>query len=106
MLEPKGKTCEEFRPTKHSHIICHDFSPWLLTRERRWSGRCSREPTRVLRFSATRLNFAARLQSLAAPGSVFMSEATHRLVQGRVEVAFAGDHQIKCKAEPRDGATT
>ena len=38
MLEPKGKTCEEFRPTKHSHIICHDFSPWLLTRERKVVG--------------------------------------------------------------------
>jgi class 3 adenylate cyclase len=47
------------------------------------------------------VNFAARLQVLAEPGSVFMSEATHRLVQGMVEAAFAGDHQIKGKAEPQ-----
>ena len=30
-----------------------------------------------------------------------MSEATHRLVQGMVEVTFAGDHQIKGKSEPQ-----
>jgi len=52
------------------------------------------------------VNLASRLQTLAEPGTVLLSEATHRLVQGMVEVAFAGDHQIKCKAEPRDGATT
>ncbi len=47
------------------------------------------------------VNFAARLQSLAAPGSVFMSEATHRLVQGMVEASFAGEHQIKGKSDPQ-----
>ena len=47
------------------------------------------------------MNFAARLQSLAEPDSVFMSEATHRLVQGMVEATFAGDHQIKGKSEPQ-----
>ena len=47
------------------------------------------------------VNFAARLQALAEPDSVFMSDATHRLVQGMVETAFAGDHQIKGKAEPQ-----
>ena len=47
------------------------------------------------------VNFAARLQALAEPDSVIMSEATHRLVQGMVEVTFAGDHQIKGKAEPQ-----
>jgi class 3 adenylate cyclase len=60
------------------------------------------------------VNFAARLQALAEPDSVFMSEAMHRLVQGMVEATFAGDHQIKGKAEPqkayrlnalREGAT-
>ena len=30
-----------------------------------------------------------------------MSEATHRLVQGMVEATFAGDHQVKGKAEPQ-----
>jgi hypothetical protein len=39
------------------------------------------------------------LQVLAEPDSVFMSEATHRLVQGLVETSFAGEHQIKGKSE-------
>jgi class 3 adenylate cyclase len=47
------------------------------------------------------VNFAARLQALAEPDSVRMSEATHRLVQGMVEASFAGDHQIKGKSEPQ-----
>ena len=47
------------------------------------------------------VNFAARLQALAAPSSVFMSEATHRLVQGMVEASFAGEHAIKGKSEPQ-----
>ena len=38
------------------------------------------------------VNFAARLQALAEPDSMFMSEATHRLVQGMVEANFAGEH--------------
>jgi class 3 adenylate cyclase len=45
------------------------------------------------------VNFAARLQSLAAPGSVFISEATHRLLQGLVDASFSGEHTIKGKAE-------
>lgn len=45
------------------------------------------------------VNFAARLQALAEPDTVFMSEATHRMVQGMVEASFAGDHQIKGKSE-------
>jgi class 3 adenylate cyclase len=36
------------------------------------------------------VNFAARLQALAEPDSVFISEATHRLVQGLVDDSFAG----------------
>jgi class 3 adenylate cyclase len=47
------------------------------------------------------VNFAARLQALADPDSVFLSEATYRLVQGMVEATFAGDYQIKGKAEPQ-----
>jgi class 3 adenylate cyclase len=47
------------------------------------------------------VNFAARLQALAEPDSVLMSETTHRLLQGRVEASFAGEHQIKGKAEPQ-----
>lgn len=47
------------------------------------------------------VNLAARLQALAKPGSVFMSEATHRLVQGMVDANFAGEHAIKGKSEPQ-----
>ena len=45
------------------------------------------------------VNFAARLQTLADPDSVLMSEATHRLVRGMVEATFGGDHQIKGKTD-------
>ena len=45
------------------------------------------------------VNFAARLQSLAEPDSVFMSEATHRLVQGLVVASFAGEHTVKGKSD-------
>jgi class 3 adenylate cyclase len=47
------------------------------------------------------VNFAARLQSLAAPSLVYMSEATHRLLQGLVDASFAGEHIIKGKSEPQ-----
>lgn len=47
------------------------------------------------------VNVAARLQAMAAPDTVFISEATHRLVQGMVEASFAGEHEIKGKAEPQ-----
>jgi class 3 adenylate cyclase len=47
------------------------------------------------------VNVAARIQALAEPDSVYMSEATHRLVQGWVEANFAGEHQIKGKSEPQ-----
>ena len=46
-------------------------------------------------------NLASRLQTLAEPGTVLLSEATHRLVQGLVETTFAGEHAIKGKAEPQ-----
>ena len=36
------------------------------------------------------VNFAARLQALAAPNSVFFSDAAHRLVEGMVEASFRG----------------
>src|SRR5262249_54342910 len=47
------------------------------------------------------VNLAARLQSLAEPNSVLMSEATHRLVQGLVDESFTGEHIIKGKSEPQ-----
>ena len=48
------------------------------------------------------VNFAARLQSIAEPNSVFISEATHRLVQGMVDTSFAGEQRIKGKSEPQN----
>ena len=47
------------------------------------------------------VNLASRLQTLAESGTVLMSEATHRLVEGLVEMSFAGEHIIKGKAEPQ-----
>jgi class 3 adenylate cyclase len=47
------------------------------------------------------VNFAARLQALADPDCVLMSEATHRLVQGLIEASFGGEHSIKGKSEPQ-----
>jgi class 3 adenylate cyclase len=45
------------------------------------------------------VNFASRLQALAEPDSVCLSEATRRLVQGMVEVSFVGEQTIKGKSE-------
>ena len=45
------------------------------------------------------VNVAARLQALAEPGSAVISEATCRLVQGLVEMTFAGEHQIKGRSD-------
>ena len=47
------------------------------------------------------VNVAARLQALAEPGTVMLSEAALRLVQGMVESRFAGEHSIKGKAKPQ-----
>ena len=47
------------------------------------------------------VNLASRLQTLAEPGTVNLSEATHRLVHGLVETTFVGTHAIKGKAEPQ-----
>jgi class 3 adenylate cyclase len=47
------------------------------------------------------VNLASRLQALAEPGTVYLSEATQRLVQGLVETTFVGVHAIKGKAEPQ-----
>ena len=53
------------------------------------------------------VNFAARLQTLAEPDTIFMSEATHRIVQGMVDANHAGEHTIKGKTElqTRHGST-
>ena len=46
------------------------------------------------------VNLASRLQSLAEPETVLLSEATHRLVQGIVESEFAGE-TIRSRARPK-----
>ncbi len=45
-------------------------------------------------------NLASRLQSLAAPGRILVSESTHRLVRGFFEVRAAGPFEVRGKAEP------
>jgi Adenylate and Guanylate cyclase catalytic domain len=47
------------------------------------------------------VNLASRLQTLSEPGTVCLSEATQRLVQGLVETTFAGARPIKGNAEPQ-----
>ena len=46
------------------------------------------------------VNIAARLQSLAEPGTACLSDATRRLAEGRIEVEPRGEHQLRGKAEP------
>src|SRR5262249_37911498 len=46
-------------------------------------------------------NLAARLQTLAEPGTVLLSEEAHRLVDGQVESRFGGSHEVKGKSEPQ-----
>jgi class 3 adenylate cyclase/TolB-like protein/tetratricopeptide (TPR) repeat protein len=48
------------------------------------------------------VNVAARLEGLAAPGAVMISEDVHRYVDGKldVELADAGEHEVKNIAKP------
>ncbi len=41
------------------------------------------------------VNVASRVQGLAAPGTVLLSELAYRLVEGLVDAEFAGEHPIK-----------
>ncbi len=45
-------------------------------------------------------NLAARLQQIAEPGAVLVSEATGRLLQGLVQLETLGAFEVKGKAEP------
>jgi class 3 adenylate cyclase len=47
------------------------------------------------------VNVAARLQTLAEPGTILLSEDTHRLTQGLIEASFTGAHAMKGKADPQ-----
>ncbi len=48
-----------------------------------------------LTVSGDAVNFAARLQTLAPPGSVALSHDAHREVAGLVDSHFAGEHPVK-----------
>src|SRR5262249_56237429 len=45
-------------------------------------------------------NLAARLQQVAAPGQVVISEATHRLVAGYCDTQSLGAVSLKGKSDP------
>jgi len=45
-------------------------------------------------------NLAARLQSLAKPGTILVSEATHALLRGRFKTHPVGPFDVKGKADP------
>jgi class 3 adenylate cyclase/tetratricopeptide (TPR) repeat protein len=47
------------------------------------------------------VNLASRLQELCEPGSVILSEATHRLVDGMVESCFVSEQKIRGKIDPQ-----
>jgi adenylate cyclase len=48
------------------------------------------------------VNVAARLEGIADPGGVYISDDVHRQVQGKLDVAFdyIGEHQLKNIAQP------
>ncbi|MFI5317487.1 MAG: ATP-binding protein, partial [Myxococcota bacterium] len=45
-------------------------------------------------------NLAARLQSLAKPGTILVSEPTHALLRGRFKTRAVGPFEVKGKSEP------
>jgi AAA ATPase-like protein/adenylate/guanylate cyclase family protein len=45
-------------------------------------------------------NLAARLQSLAKPGTILVSEATHALLRGRFKTRSVGPFEVKGKSDP------
>jgi predicted ATPase len=47
------------------------------------------------------VNLASRLQALAEPGAVMLSDRTQRLVEGMVDSRFVGEHPVKGKAQPQ-----
>jgi transcriptional regulator with GAF, ATPase, and Fis domain len=47
------------------------------------------------------VNLASRLESIADPGSVFISETTQSLADPFIDSTFAGERQIKGKKEPQ-----
>ena len=46
------------------------------------------------------VNIAARLQSIAEPGTAYLTEVTRRLAGGRIESRPQGEHQVRGRAGP------
>ena len=42
-------------------------------------------------------NLAARMQQLAEPGAIYLSEATHRLIESHVETTTVGERLVKAE---------
>jgi class 3 adenylate cyclase len=47
------------------------------------------------------VNLASRLQAIAKPDTVILSESTYRLAEGLLQASFEGKHAIKGKSEPQ-----
>jgi class 3 adenylate cyclase len=47
-------------------------------------------------------NLASRMESMAGPGSIFVSKYTHRLARDFFEFKFLGNIDVKGKKEPQD----
>lgn len=54
-----------------------------------------------LTYSGDTVNFCARLQELAEPGGILLSEAAWREVEGIVECEYRGERPVRGKAEPQ-----
>ncbi|MCH8112785.1 MAG: AAA family ATPase [Proteobacteria bacterium] len=46
------------------------------------------------------VNIAARLEGLAEPGTVLLSDSTHRLVEGYADTTALGERKVKGKSQP------
>ena len=59
------------------------------------------ELNREFKVVGDTVNTAARIQTLAGPGQVMLSDATYRLVAPFVEASDAGEHALKGKSRPQ-----
>jgi hypothetical protein len=64
-------------------------------------GRVENGEDTILTALGDAVNLASRLQELCPPGSVVVSETTHRLVEGRVEAHCEGERWIRGKNRPQ-----
>ncbi|MDR4498995.1 MAG: AAA family ATPase [Candidatus Scalindua sp.] len=64
-------------------------------------GMVGTEQHRVFKAVGDTLNLASRLESIAEPDRILMSEATYCLVEGYTESAFVGERTIRGKETPQ-----